>query len=99
MLTINTFIFATCFVKKNYYIELLNVLTIEEEKEPNKDEWYYPITPHLALICKNSIKSNAIKEITEEILVKDYNLKIAQAATKQVYASTKLQLEYLKELI
>ena len=115
MLTINTFIFATCFVKKNYYIVLLKNKTsidfvtgdnpiinlcanYEGEKELDKDEWYYPITPHLALICKNNIKSNAIKEITEERLVEDYNFKIAQAATKQVYASTKQQLEYLKEL-
>lgn len=116
MLTINTFIFATYFIKKNYYIELLKNETsidfvtgdnpiinlyanYEEEKESDKGEWYYPIAPRLALICKNSIKSNAIRKITEVKLVKDYNLKIARAATKQVYASTKQQLDHLREFI
>lgn len=77
-------------------INLCADYTNVKTESPNDDEWYYPITPKIAIICKNSINKNITSEIADIQQVEAYNLKIAQAATKQVYALTK---EDLKEFL
>lgn len=80
----------------NPIINLCADYTKANTVSPKKDEWYYPITPKIAIICKNSINKNITSEITDIQQVEAYNLKIAQAATKQVYALTE---EDLKEFL
>ena len=80
----------------NPIINLCADYTKANTVSPKKDEWYYPITPRIAIICKNSINKNITSEITDIQQVEAYNLKIAQAATKQVYA---LAEEDLKEFL
>lgn len=77
-------------------INLCADYTKANSESPNEDEWYYPITPKLAIICKNSISKNITSEIKDEQQIEAYNLKMAKAATKQIYALTE---EDLKELI
>lgn len=60
-----------------------------DDAELTKADWYYPVTPKLAIICKNSISKNVRRELTDENQVLEYNRKIYEAAEKQVYALNK----------
>lgn len=64
----------------------------------NSLELYYPITPRLAIICKNSIKVNTTTAISSVAIIDSYNEKIFNAATKQVYGVKKEDLKkYFRE--
>lgn len=67
---------------------LINLCANFDKAEESLDEMelYYPITPRIAIICKNTIGSN-ITRATEDICeIDDFNKKIFKAAKKEVYA-------------
>lgn len=49
-------------------------------------ELYYPITPKIAIICKNTIKKNCINDLNDITIIDSYNKMIFDAAVKEVYA-------------
>ena len=69
----------------------------EINSSPNRMELYYPISPKLAIICKNSIKRNEEIVLNDAKVVDDYNKKIFAAASKQVFASQESDLEKYKD--
>lgn len=73
---------------------VINLIADYNLKEENlkKLELFYPITPKLAIICKNTIKNNTIKTIHNVNEIDKLNNKIYEAATKQVYACEKKDL-------
>lgn len=68
----------------------------ELDKPIEKMELYYPISPRIAIICKNNIKCNETIELNDETVVDIYNKKIFDAAVKQVFASKDSDLEKYK---
>lgn len=52
----------------------------------DKMELYYPLTPRIAIICKNTISSNTTRTITSVCETDELNKKIFNAAKKEVYA-------------
>ena len=53
----------------------------------NNLELFYPITPQLSIICKNSIKENTTTIIRDATIIDAYNEKLFNASTKQVYGA------------
>lgn len=72
----------------NPIINLCVDYTVRASKPPERAEWYYPVTPKIAIICKNNIRGNIKTTLTRKETVTEYNRKISQAATKQVYAAS-----------
>lgn len=73
---------------------VINLIADYNLKEENlkKLELFYPITPKLAIIYKNTIKNNTIKTIHDVNEIDKLNNKMYEAATKQVYACEKKDL-------
>ena len=42
----------------------------------NRMELYYPISPRIAIICKNTIKNNETIQVNDETVIDMYNKKI-----------------------
>lgn len=76
------------FITGDYPI--INLFADYSKTDENIDKWelYYPISPKIAIICKNTIGKNIITPITDNSIVDTYNEKIFNAATKQVYAAS-----------
>jgi hypothetical protein len=62
----------------------------------NRMELYYPISPRIAIICKNTIKNNETIQVNDETVIDMYNKKIFDAAVKQVFATKDSDLDKYK---